>query len=109
MRQFFIQLRVYRAKDQHYWTLMLLVHTNSLASLESVVAGLEVGLKVAGAASVSLEQVYFDYPVGALSADHYKELTDPYLIDELKIFLGLKRDRRKREEPAITTENGDQS
>lgn len=107
MRQFYIQLRVLRAKDQHYWTLCLQVPAERLSTVETIVEGLEMGLRCAGAIQLTLEQIYFDYPVGPLSADYYKELGDPAVIEELKLFLGQKRDRRKKDqvEPAINSED----
>jgi hypothetical protein len=113
MRTFFIQLRVYRAKDQHYVTLLLKTQASKLADLESIVSALEAGLKVAGAVATSLEQVYFDYPAGTAPANEYVDLGEHDILSEVKLeeirlFLGQKRDRRKKVEPAITTESEDQ-
>jgi hypothetical protein len=103
MRQFFLDTRVYRKQDQHYWTMHLRTHGTDIDDAATQLRALTLGLLVAGALEVHCLAIYMDVPQGGITAS-YKALNDAEMIEELKIFLGLKRDRRKQVEPAIDSE-----
>jgi hypothetical protein len=103
MRQFFLDVRVYRKQDQHYWTLYLRTQGTDIDDAAAQLRALTMGLLVAGALEVHCLAIYMDVPQGGATTG-YKSLNQSEMIEDLKIFLGLKRDRRKKEDPAIDSE-----
>lgn len=103
MRQYFCHLRLYRIQDQHYWTLGLQFTATSLGDLENQLKAFEMGLRVAGAGKLYLENVGIDTPP---DGGHYSTVDDPNIHLELQYFLGLKRDRRHKPPAKTETETG---
>jgi hypothetical protein len=97
VRTFFIQLRVYRKRDQAYQTFHVKALAETVTSLDQQIGAFSAGLQLVSAI-VSLEAVFFDYPLGQVGADQYKEFGE--LIPDLYNFL-LKRQRVPK---GVTTE-----
>jgi hypothetical protein len=103
MRQFFLDIRIYRKQDSHYWTTRLRVQGTDIDDAAALLRAFTTGLLVAGALEVHCQAIYMDIPQSGVTAS-YRALNDMEMIEELRIFLGLKRDRRKKEDPAIDSE-----
>jgi hypothetical protein len=109
MKQFFFQLRIYRKSDQHYWTLHCKTVASDFATVTLQIAAFEAGLLIAGAHETVVEAIYADFPLGTVPASDYRQLNNQILINDLQVFLGIKRDRRKKElqeDPPVNSENG---
>ena len=96
MRQYYCFLRLYRQQDQDYWSFKLHTAAESLGGLENQLKSFEMGLRVAGAGKLYLENVFIDVRPGDYL---FQTVEDPNLHLELQYFLGLKRDRRHKAPP----------
>ena len=75
-KPFFVQLRVFRLRDQNYLIVKLRVYGDSLTHIADVVSAFGSGLRVAGASDVLLEALYADYPLGDSPPVEYKHPAD---------------------------------
>jgi len=95
MRTFFVQLRIYRKRDQNYRTFYVKALAETVTSLDQQIGAFSAGLQLVSAI-VSLEAVFFDIPLGPVHASEHRSFEE--IIPELYQFLVRRHTKQERNE-----------